>query len=92
MLAFGSHIIIFTRHVSSNPPSISLTLAPNPLATKPVRRKEIEEGRKPTIGLLPSPPSAEAQSYPCRPCSSLEEQHGEDDAKGETEGGAYEEG
>jgi len=44
-----------------------------------------------TISFLPCPPRTKTQSHPRGPCSSLEQENGENDSKGETERGADEE-
>lgn len=45
-----------------------------------------EDVSPPTVRFLPCPPCTKAQAYPRGPRSSLEQEDGEDDAEGETEG------
>ncbi|EFE31576.1 uncharacterized protein ARB_01476 [Trichophyton benhamiae CBS 112371] len=45
-----------------------------------------------TISFFPGSTSAEAQSYPCRPCSSLEQQNRKYNTKPKTNGGSNKEG
>lgn len=44
------------------------------------------------IAFLPGSSGTETETHECRPCASLEQEDGEDDAKGGAECGADEEG